>query len=378
MIKILMLTTNSSLMDGINRHILTIATAINKQNDFEVAVCTVMKHGELHAALERNGVKTFALGYSNGHKLGILLKYRKVLKKFRPDIIHCHVMALMERIVSATLYRHLKYVVTIHGIADKLNFIPFKLRLEAFLCRIFPIPLSARCYISVGVQVALQNSLPPAPLSEVCYNPLHFGTVPPRQYKLHSLIGVEPSTLLIGTSCRISYPKNPQAFTKVMCNVLQDMPLVHAVVMGDGDKFLKKECQDIVKYANVEDRFHWIGYRKNAPELARDLNCFIMTSRWEGLPTALLESMAMKTPIAMMKGEGGLLDLVKINKIEGTIAAIAEKDKIDELANKIIEVLKYPDKANAQAERAYEIGKRYFDISIVSEQICNLYKHILK
>lgn len=378
MIRILMLTTSSSLMDGINRHILTLASALNSQSDFEVAICTVMPYGEFHLALEKNGVKAFALGYSNGHKWGILSKYRKVLNEFHPDIIHIHVMAIMERIVSATLYRHIKYVVTIHGIADKLDHISLKLRIEALLSKMFPIPFSARCYISEGVRRALESLLSPVSLSVVCYNPLHFGDVLPPTNRLHNSIGVTSSTLLIGTSCRIFYQKNPQAFTKVMCKVLQCMPLVHAIVMGDGDKVLKQECQNIVKCANVEERFHWMGYCNDAPELVRDLNVFIMTSRWEGLPTTLLESMAMKTPIAMMKGEGGLLDIVDINEAEGPIVSLAERDDVNGLANQIIDLLKHPDKAKSQAERAYKVGKHHFDIDIISKQMCNLYKCILK
>lgn len=59
MIRILMLTTSSSLMDGINRHILTLASALNSQSDFEVAICTVMPYGEFHLALEKKWYKSF-------------------------------------------------------------------------------------------------------------------------------------------------------------------------------------------------------------------------------------------------------------------------------------------------------------------------------
>ena len=40
--RILMLTTNASLQDGINRHILSVAPALNARGGVEVAVCTVM------------------------------------------------------------------------------------------------------------------------------------------------------------------------------------------------------------------------------------------------------------------------------------------------------------------------------------------------
>ena len=54
--RILMLTTNASLQDGINRHILSVAPALNARGGVEVAVCTVMPRGEFSVALERAGV----------------------------------------------------------------------------------------------------------------------------------------------------------------------------------------------------------------------------------------------------------------------------------------------------------------------------------
>ena len=44
--KILMLTTNSSLMDGIHRHILAIASYVNRLGGCEVAVCTAFPRAE--------------------------------------------------------------------------------------------------------------------------------------------------------------------------------------------------------------------------------------------------------------------------------------------------------------------------------------------
>lgn len=376
--KILMLTTNSSLMDGINRHILAIATELNMRKDTEVAVCTVMPSGELNEALSVNGVKTFALGYANGHKFGIIAAFVRVLRNFKPNIIHLHVMALMERIVAATMFRSIHYVVTIHGIADKKNYVTMHERIEAILNKIFSLPLSARCYISDGVRQALQDKLPSVAINEVCYNPITFTEVPPKRYALHKIIGIPSATQIIGTACRISYPKNPQAFTATMCRVLQSATQAHAVVMGDGSDDFKAECRQIVNEARVGDRFHWLGYRSDAPQLARDLDCFVMTSRWEGLPTSLLESMAMKTPIAMMEGEGGLKDLAALNRTEGPIAVVAPQGDTDQLANNIIDLLNNPAEAAAQAERAFQVGQRHFDIKSVVDQLINLYTRMLQ
>ena len=78
-----MLTTNSSLMDGINRHILTIAPQINNQEGCEVAVCTVFSRAELNVELESKGVKTYSLNATNGHDLTVFLHFYKKADAYR-------------------------------------------------------------------------------------------------------------------------------------------------------------------------------------------------------------------------------------------------------------------------------------------------------
>ena len=89
-----MLTTNSSLMDGINRHILTIAINLSKISNIEVAVCTVFPKGDLNKELAKNNIKTFSLDAKNGHELKIIPAYYKIIKSYAPDIIHIHVMSI--------------------------------------------------------------------------------------------------------------------------------------------------------------------------------------------------------------------------------------------------------------------------------------------
>ena len=376
--RILMLTTNSSLMDGINRHILTISTALDKYDDLDVAVCTVQPEGELHAALGNNGVTAFALGYRNGHETGVASKYCDIIKSFRPDIIHCHVMAFMERVTSSVLFRDMRYMRTIHGIPDRYDNPTARMRIESLVNMLFPIRWSADLYISNGVKDVVGKQSRKAKISTVCYNPIPFRDVPPRKKTMHKIIGVPPDTQIIGTSCRISYPKNPQAFTEVFCSVLKRIPSCHAVVLGDGDKEIITECGQIVDGSGVGDRFHWLGYRIDAPSLSRDLDCYVQTSRWEGLPTTILENMAMKTPIAMFDGRGGLHDLYTINRNESEpIIQIVQQGDIDRLVEKVIFLLNNPQYAVKMAENAYNVGKRYFDIDIVSRQLHDIYKSVL-
>ena len=102
-----------------------------------------------------------------------------------------------------------------------------------------------------------------------------------------------------------------------------------------------------------------------------------MTSIWEGLPTSLLECMAIKTPIAFLEGAGGLQDLVQYNKMEGPIGVTAVPGNIEEFANKITKLIQDPVMARQYAERAYVVGKKYFDIESVADKLVQLYIKIL-
>lgn len=377
MIKVLMLTTNSSLMDGINRHILTIAPALNQRPEIEVGVCTVNPYGELNEALERGGVQTFSLDAHNGHDWHIAKRYYRIVKSFNPDIVHCHVMAMMERIISSICFRNKKYIATVHGIRDKVRHRTIKTRIESILYKIFNLKLSAICYISKGVYNALANDARNTQISEIIYNPLDFDSICAGTHKLHHIIGIQNNDQIIGTSCRIAKVKNPELFTEIMCKILTRIGSAHAVIIGDGDSELKKSCESIVEQYDVRTRFHWLGYRSDAPELIKDLSCFVMTSISEGLPTSLLECMAARTPFAFLEGAGGLKDMAEFNETEGPFAIYGTHDNIDKFINDIINLLNNECKAKEYAERAYQVGKRYFDINVIVGKLASLYKKVV-
>lgn len=373
-----MLSTNSSLLDGINRHILSIAPVINRQRGYEVAVCTVMPPGEFQQALTEAGVKCFSLGFTNGHDWRIIKAYTKVLNEFQPDIIHVHVMALMERIVSSFTHKNIRYVQTVHGVSDPVK--PLSLKgiksfIEKLLCKISPIRLKAILYISQGVMNTVRHNNKIHIIKDVCYNPIDFN-VCKNHGILYKKLNLSADTIVIGTACRIADVKAPEVFTKVMCNVLRQREYVHAVVMGDGDKDIITKCKGIVEESGVKNRFHWLGYCKDASLLIQDLSCFVLTSKREGMPTSVIECFAAHTPVAMLQGEGGLKDLEMLNREFGPILTIADRNNPSELADKIAGIIGSPDKAISIAGNAFKVGRRHFDIDAVAEQLCRIYTEI--
>lgn len=365
--RVLMLTTNASLQDGITRHILSVAPALNARGGVEVAVCTVMPRGEFSVALERAGVPVFTLDCPNGHACAILPRFAAVLRTFRPDVVHAHVMALMERVVLATWMRHIPVVWTVHGIADPVAHPTFKMRLEALLARIFRVRSDEVCYISQGVRAAARN-----PSYPVIYNPIDMDSKITRG-TLRRELGVGADAKLVGTACRLADVKNPPAFTRVMCSVLQSVPTAHAVVIGSGTAELQAELAGIVAERRVADRFHFLGYRANARELVADLDCFVLTSRREGMPTSVLEAMAAQVPVAMWTGEGGLGDLAELERTEAPALLLAEQGDENGLVDRICSLWGTDGAGLRLAERAQALCRRHFSLDTVTAQLEKVY-----
>ncbi|MZK52736.1 glycosyltransferase family 4 protein [Clostridium beijerinckii] len=86
----------------------------------------------------------------------------------------------------------------------------------------------------------------------------------------------------IGTIGRIMYQKNPKLFN----DIAEMFPNMEFIWVGDGE--LKHE----LKSKNIKI-MGWMD-RYDAIEEMNDIDIYLQTSRWEGLPIALLEAMYMK------------------------------------------------------------------------------------
>lgn len=394
--KILLLTTNGTLMDGINRHILAVAPALNAIEGVEAAVCIVQPEGELHGALTDAGVRVWSLGYANGHKLGVYRDFVKVMKAYGPDIVHCHVMALMERIAMARRFPKVPCVATIHGIGDALlekpadaaalqtcgkakprHKLSLKERAERWFNSHYRVNMRAVSYISRGVRSRLVNEKNISEFTPVIYNPIKFDAIDATEHSLRKLIGVDEDTPVIGTACRISAVKQPDIFTRVMCEVLRDNRQAHAVVIGGGDKDIEESCKQIVSGYGHNDRFHWLGFRNNAPQLVGQMDCMVLTSKSEGMPTSVLEAFVARTPVAMLRGEGGLRDIDELNHVDNPIVAIADKDDIEGLADRILRLVEDKDMGRQMADNAYRVAREHFDVTMVAKSLVEFYKRVL-
>ena len=109
-------------------------------------------------------------------------------------------------------------------------------------------------------------------------------------------------------------------------------------LVGDGE--LRGELERQAARLGLEARVHFVGSRSDIPDLLAASDLFLLPSRWEGLPMALLEAMASGLPV-IASSVSGTREVVE----SGESGLLVPPGDADALAAAIARVLAAPSEA---------------------------------
>lgn len=110
------------------------------------------------------------------------------------------------------------------------------------------------------------------------------------------------------------------------------LPGWRLAIVGDGP--LEAELKVLATSLGIEHSVDWLGYVNDPFPLLRGADFFVMTSRFEGTPNALLEAMACGLPAVVSNSSPGPSELVGSD--EGAAGLIVPVEDADSTAEAII------------------------------------------
>ena len=140
-------------------------------------------------------------------------------------------------------------------------------------------------------------------------------------------------------------------------------------VIGDGPELTN--LQRLATDRGVESQVEFLGFVDDVGEHLRHASLFLMPSRSEGIPLALLEAMAMRLPIVASR-VGGIPELVS----DEVHALLVAPDSPDHLAFAIGRLMVDPPLANRLAGAARERYKREFQTESMRRNYEEFYSRI--
>lgn len=167
--------------------------------------------------------------------------------------------------------------------------------------------------------------------------------------KFREELNVKDETFLIGNTSALADHKDYFTFLDVAEKVIAAQSNAHFAILGDGP--MKDEIVNYSKTKNLQGRVQFLGFRSDVPSILSDLDCFLITSKTEGLGTSILDAFACEVPVVATKAGGipelvenrktGLLNEVKdvealtISIIELASDSSLQKDLVEEASKKV-------------------------------------------
>lgn len=139
---------------------------------------------------------------------------------------------------------------------------------------------------------------------------------------------------------RFAPVKNIALLIEVFAYAREHLGLQHQLVLV-GDGALRPSLEAQAKQLGVGEFVHFTGALSNPYPWLKGADLFVFTSKNEGLPNVLLESLACETDIVSTRGKGGTLDIMS-----GALAENLTSFEVEDVAKKIMEVLHHPHRIN--------------------------------
>ncbi len=180
-------------------------------------------------------------------------------------------------------------------------------------------------------------------------------------------LGLSVGTAVIITVGELNANKNHIQALKALSKLTKTN--FHYLIVGNGEseQKLKKAVNELM----LQDKVSFLGFRRDVLELLAASDVFILTSRREGLPKALMEAMAVGLPIIATDVRGNR-DLVK----SGENGYLVPLDDAEQTAIAIERLIDSEDLRRSMGEKSKELVKQY-DLQNILKEMEKIYDNIL-
>jgi glycosyltransferase involved in cell wall biosynthesis/folate-dependent phosphoribosylglycinamide formyltransferase PurN len=187
---------------------------------------------------------------------------------------------------------------------------------------------------------------------------------------IRSDLNIPSKSRVVGTVARLEPVKGVDYFLESMREVLDRMPDVHFLIVGDGSQ--RKALQDRARELGIENNITFTGIRDDVPSLMSIMDLFVLPSLNEGMGRVLVEAGLMAKPAVATK-VSGIPELVKHQET----GILVEPRNSKELASGIIELLSKPQQAHYLGQNAKSRMAENFSAQSMVDKIEALYKDLL-
>jgi glycosyltransferase involved in cell wall biosynthesis len=315
--------------------------------------------------------------------LHALFALKRLIKEFKPDIVHTHMakagmlgrLAALAFNVGRPEGSRARVVHTYHGHVLEGYFGAAKTATFIMLERMLARCSDAIIAISPAIRQELLDHHRIGHADQYRIVPLGFdlsafAAIDDQARALaRQSLGIDPHAHVITTVGRLTAIKQHGLFLDTFARVASQDPAAIALVVGDGE--LRSEVDARAAALGITDRVRMLGWRKDLATINAATDVFLLTSRNEGTPVALIEAMASAVP-GVSTDVGGVKDVIP-NRQVGRLAPFGDAGA---LAAAVLELLsddrlrrELGTAARAHVLERYSVDRLVDDIDLLYQQL---------
>jgi glycosyltransferase involved in cell wall biosynthesis len=307
-----------------------------------------------------------------------------LMGRFRPTIVHTH-MAKAGAVgrTAAIIYNRTvpkreraRLVHTYHGHVLEGYFSPARTRAFLAIERMLARATDRIIAISPRIRDELLGELGIGRPGQYRVVPLGFdlralaGIDAAARAAARRVLDIPRDAHVVATVGRLTAIKAHQLFLETARLVADRDPAALFLIVGDGE--LRRELEGAAGSLGIAGRTRFLGWRRVLASIYGASDVFLLTSRNEGTPVALIEALAAGVP-GVSTDVGGVRDVIDSEQV-GLLAPAGDADA---LARHILALLADPDRARRMGARGRENVVARYHIDRLVDDIAALYSELL-
>ena len=225
-------------------------------------------------------------------------KIRKLIKKYKPDIVYAHSSKAGAIVRIANIGLNNCCIYNPHGWAfnmrcAKIKQIVYALieKIASHFCHRIICISDAEKKSALDKKICKENKL------KVIFNGIDIDEYEAEQENMvtKEALGIPKDAFVVGMVGRISEQKAPDIFIKAANLIKKDIPSAHFLIVGSGE--MEESVRNLAKKNGIGEAVHITGWVSNPMSYIELFDVAALLSRWEGFGLVIPEYMLAGKPV---------------------------------------------------------------------------------
>jgi len=187
--------------------------------------------------------------------------------------------------------------------------------------------------------------------------------------RVRDSLGLGPHDVVIGAVGRLEPQKRFDVLLQAFARIRSKRPDLRLLIVGEGGE--RTNLEDARNRLGLADSCRFLGHRADIVDLHHAFDLFIQSSDYEGTPNAVLEAMAMETPI-VATDVGGTAELIQY-RVHGLLVRpqdpVALAQAMEQALRDSEATTKRRSAARQRVEQEFSFDKRMQVVEAIYERL---------